>query len=253
MSEDRFFAAYLARIGATRPAIDLAGLSALMQAHLQTVPFENLDIVARRPRPLTTEESLEKIVRLRRGGFCYEMNEAFRALLHWLGFTVRRIEARVWQPDRDRYGDPFDHLALVVTLAGAEYLVDVGFGDGNRAPLRLPEDSMEDVSGRYHLGPCEDGLLLLRSEKRPLYRLTLAAQTLEAFQAMCRFHQTSPLSFFAQGLICTRATPVGRMTLTDRLLSVTEAGSRLETEALDRDAILATHFGIADWQDAPMA
>jgi N-hydroxyarylamine O-acetyltransferase len=211
---------------------------------MQTVPFENLDIVHGRPRPLTTRGALEKIAKDRRGGFCYEVNEAFFALLKHLGFVARRIEARVWQPAAQKFGAAFDHLALVVTFPDGEYLVDVGYGDSQRAPLRLPTGSVEDVSGRYQLRSGEDDMLILASEKQPLYIMSLMAQPLEAFLPMCRHHQTSPDSVFAKGLICTRATPSGRITLSGDKLSVVDGDTRTELPVTCRSVVLATYFGI---------
>ena len=74
--------AYLARIGAARPREpDSHGLAELQVAYLLAVPFENLDIVAGRPISLDLEAIFDKIVRRRRGGFCYELNGLFAWLL----------------------------------------------------------------------------------------------------------------------------------------------------------------------------
>jgi arylamine N-acetyltransferase len=243
------FDRYLRRLGCdTRSPADLEFLTRLMARHLQTVPFENLDIVRGTPRPLSTDSALRKVADEGRGGFCYELNEAFRALLQDLGFAVHRVEARVWQPEAQRFGPPFDHLALVVTLPEGNFLVDVGYGDGNRAPLRMPQDRAQDVSGDYVLGPAREGCLCLVSQARPLYELTLATQPLQAFAAMCTYHRSSPDSFFSKGLLCTRATPAGRITLSrDRLIVVAD-GRRSETPVANPAVVLAQQFGITDWR-----
>lgn len=242
---NELFPAYLARLGVTaRPVPALPCLVDLVARHMQVIPFENLDVMAGRARPLSTDEVLRKVVERRRGGFCYELNEAFRALLDHLGFSVRRIEARVWQPTAKKFGAPFDHLALVVSLAEGEFLVDVGFGDNNRCPMRLPQDQTRDISGEYQLAPVAGDRLCLSSASEPLYEMTLAAQPLEAFAAMCHYHQTSPESIFSKGVICTRATPAGRVTLSRERLTVIEDGRRSETLISDADAVLDEHFGI---------
>ena len=239
------FAAYLERLRlAAKPRADLAALTDLMARHLQIVPFENLDVLTRSLKTLSTEGVLEKVVRRARGGFCYELNEAFRALLEYLGFSVRRIEGRVWQSTAQRFGAPFDHLALVVTLPEAEFLVDVGYGDGNRTPLKLPEDESRDVSGGYRLSPVRDGFWCLRSESAPLYEFTLAAQSLDAFAPMYEYHGTSPNSIFSKGLLCTRATATGRLTLSRDRFTVTDGALRTETFPTDISAVLAQHFAI---------
>lgn len=246
MSVDELMERYLQRLGFTsRPTPSWPALRALVNAHLRTVPFENLDIVNAQLPELTTAAVLRKVVLQRRGGFCYELNEAFGALLVHLGFSVKRIAARVWLEPQRRFGPPFDHLALVITLPEGEFLTDVGFGDNNRTPLRLPADVLTDISGQYALARTYDDVWLLRRSDRPLYELTLVAQPLSAFVPMYRYHQTSADSIFAKGLICTRATARGRVTLSRDRLIVVEDNSRTETVRADRDAVLEEHFGIA--------
>ncbi len=239
---------YLKRLGADQsPAPDLDALCDLMRRHMQTVPFENLDIVAGMPRELCTDAVVRKVLE-GRGGFCYELNEAFRALLEHLGFQTRRIEARVWQARANRFGAPFDHLALVVSLPAGDYLVDVGYGDSNRAPLRLPDGRAADLSGEYRLRSPRSGILELASATAPLYEMTLREQPLDAFAEMCRFHQTSSESVFAKGLICTLATDTGRITLSGRRLTIVDRGLRTESFPVNVDAALLDYFKIGGTQ-----
>jgi len=249
MTRAQLMGRYLDRLGVSRrrdPTPSWGTLCDLVDAHLRAVPFENLDIVAGLRSGLTSSAALQKIVMRRRGGFCYELNEAFGALLTHLGFRVRRIEARVWLEEQRKFGPPYDHLALVVTLPEGEFLTDVGFGDNNRSPLRLPEDALEDISGRYTLAPKADGVWLLSRPDRPLYEMTLAAQPLTVFAPMYRYHQTSPQSVFAKGLICTRPTAGGRITLSRDRMVIVEGAHRTETCVADRDSVLEQYFGIVN-------
>jgi N-hydroxyarylamine O-acetyltransferase len=87
-------AAYLARIayqGATTPSFTT--LAGLQLAHLRAVPFENLDVLSRRPISLQPADLYTKIVARRRGGFCYELNGLFATLLRRLGFQVTLLAA----------------------------------------------------------------------------------------------------------------------------------------------------------------
>jgi N-hydroxyarylamine O-acetyltransferase len=236
---------YLQRLGhSARPTPSLAALRDLVSRHLQTVPFENLDIVNGLPPDCSTAGFLHKVVIRRRGGFCYELNEAFGALLTHLGFDSRRIEARVWAADRRQFGAPFDHLALVVSLPEGDFLTDVGFGDSNRTPMRLPADAVTDISGPYTLAQATDALWLLSRAERPLYEMTLDGQPLSAFAPMYGYHRTSPESLFARGLICTRATPAGRITLSRDRLIIVEGANRTETVIANRDHALKEYFDL---------
>ena len=245
MIESALMERYLQRLGAeVFDAPSLYILRDLMTRHLQTVPFENLDIVAGFSPPLSTAAVLYKIVTRRRGGFCYELNEAFGALLIHLGFSVRRIEARIWNELPQKFGAPFDHLVLIVSLPEGEFLVDVGFGDSNRTPVRLPEDTLTDISGTYSLSQTSDQIWLLSRSERPLYEMTLHEQPLSAFEPMYRYHQSSPESLFSKGLICTKATPSGRITLSRDRLIIVDGAARTEVQISNRARVLEEHFGL---------
>ena len=106
--DDRTLDAYLARIGATRAST----LVELHELHLAAVPFENLSIHLGEAIVLDEDLLVDKIVNRRRGGFCYELNGAFAALLRALGHDVRILSAKVFNDGA--YGPPFDHMALRV-------------------------------------------------------------------------------------------------------------------------------------------
>lgn len=132
---------YLARIGLNEaPPVDVHGLETLQRAHLTSVPFENLDIYARRGVETGLDRSVPKIVEGHRGGWCFELNGAFSGLLAALGFEVRRLGATVLLPGA--LSEP-SHLTLEVTLE-FPFLVDVGFGDTFIKPLRLDLEGPQD-------------------------------------------------------------------------------------------------------------
>ncbi len=129
-------AAYFDRIGYSGdPNSSIETLRAVHRTHLFTVPFENLDIGLHREIPCDENAAIRKIVERKRGGFCYEMNGAFAALLRELGFQVTLLSARVAREDGGE-GPEFDHLTLRVDLE-EPWLADVGFGESFLDPLRL--------------------------------------------------------------------------------------------------------------------
>jgi len=140
-------AAYLGRIGYKgKVSTTIETLRGLHRAHLLSVPFENLDISLGRQILCNEDAFLRKIVERHRGGFCYEMNGAFAALLRTIGFEVTLLSARV--PNKDgSYGPEFDHLALRVDL-DTPWLADVGFGDSFLDPLRLETGVEQTQAGR---------------------------------------------------------------------------------------------------------
>jgi N-hydroxyarylamine O-acetyltransferase len=225
-------ASYLARIGYAGPATPTENvLRAIHRQHLLTVPFENLDI-ARATKIVCGEDAfLRKIVDRHRGGFCYEMNGAFAALLRGLGFEVTLLSARV--PREDGTETPeFDHLTLRVDLE-QPWLADVGFGDCFLEPLRLQPDAEQLRDGqKFRIREERDSSHVERAQPdgswKGEYTFSLVPRRLNEFAPMCHYHQTSPESPFTRKRLCGRATPDGRITLADRKLIITRQGHREE-------------------------
>lgn len=242
---------YLKRInysGSLSPTA--ATLRALQIAHLLAVPFENLSIHAGEPIVLEEDALFRKIVDGRRGGFCYEANGLFGALLRALGFDVVMLAAGVAKKEGG-FGPTFDHMTLMVTLAD-RWLVDVGFGDSFLEPLLL-DDRGEQVQGTRAFRIDTDGpyLILMRradaGDWEPQYRFTLQPYTFADYEEMCRFHQTSPDSHFTKGRICSLATESGRITLSDMRLIRTANQLRDERTLASQeeyDRILRDEFNI---------
>ena len=250
--------AYLRRIdyqGSLTLGIDL--LRSLHRAHLFTVPFENLDIHLGREIICDESRILSKIVNAKRGGFCYELNGAFAALLRALGFRVTLLSCRVARQDGS-YGPEFYHLTLRVDLE-EPWLADVGFGECFLEPLRL-ESRLEqhEQSGRVYrvtsrmTSPASTdavyGLEVMAEGRwKKEYAFTLQPRELSDFAGMCHYHQTSPESHFTRQRICSLATSEGRITLSDKKLIETHGTLRQETSLSgdhERQAKLCELFGV---------
>lgn len=245
---------YLARLdyhGSRAPTAE--ALKALQLAHLVAVPFENLSIHSHQPIVLDDEALFSKIVEQRRGGFCYEANGLFAALLRALGFDVAMLSAEVAREDGS-FGPPFDHMTLMVTLE-KPWLVDVGFGDSFREPLRLDEPGEQARNGRAYQIVRDDHYLVLmqrdgdgNEDWKAQYRFTLQPHEYIDYADMCRYHQTSSQSPFTRNRICSRATPDGRLTLSGmRLITTSLEGERQEQLLADEQEYtqaLREHFGI---------
>lgn len=233
--------AYLERIGYHGSLIPSAdSLRNLQLAHLLAVPFENLSIHYQQPIVLDDAALFEKIVNRRRGGFCYELNGLFAALLRALGFEVEMLSARVANAAGE-FGPDFDHMTLMVKL-DQSWLADVGFGDSFRTPLLIDERG-EQVQGdrAYKIVPDNERLVMWQREKDaewgPQYSFTLKPFQYSDYASMCHYHQTSPESHFTQAKICTRATPRGRITIGGLRLISTDNGRRHE-QVIEEDDYL---------------
>jgi len=243
---------YLRRIGADGSvATDARTLTRLHRQHLQTVPFESLSIHLGEPVELDESVLYDKIVRRRRGGFCYELNGLFAMLLQGLGFPVTLLSAGVARA-AGGFGPEFDHLLLLIEL-DRRWLVDVGFGENFRTPLDL--DAAEpQIQGSRAYRILRKGRYRVLQERdaadrwNDAYRFTLAPRKLGDFAEMCRYHQTSPDSHFTRNRVCSLATASGRKTLSGlRLIETGRNGARRERAIADEKEyrrLLHELFGI---------
>src|SRR3954471_19326216 len=140
--------AYFARIGwngSRTPT--LATLAALLERHMRAIPFENLDVLLRRPVRLDLDSIQSKLVGARRGGYCFEHATLFAAVLEKLGFETRRHTARVvlFEPVTTA---PRAHMFLTVCLPEGTFVADPGFGlFTSRVPIPLVDGA--EARGDY--------------------------------------------------------------------------------------------------------
>lgn len=238
--------AYVARIGVARPAAPTAAaLAALHAAHLGTVPFEDYDIHHGVPISLDLADVYGKVVSRRRGGFCYELNGLFAALLRELGYDVTLVSAFEVADDGVR-GPDFDHLRLLVDTPEGRVLADVGNGAGLREPVPLRPGVYGEV--QVH----RDRDMWWTSDRRSDGRWergwcwTSQPRELADFTARCRYQEHDPGSHFTQRRLAVLATDVGRISLLNGVFTQIERAVRTDRE-VDHDeerALLAERFGI---------
>lgn len=251
--EDLDLDAYLARIGFTgevKP--DLDTLRALHRAHIAAIPFENLEIMLGRPVDLGLAALQAKLVRQRRGGYCYEQNLLFAAVLERIGYPVKGLGARV------RVGATalraVTHMLTRVTVEdGQEWLCDVGFGaQGLREPIPL-RDGIEARQGPWTFGlMSEDPGVLVLCSLRPggweeIYAFTLEGRYPVDYVVMNHYTSTHPRSAFTHRPVVQRAAVDSRRSLIGMRMSVElPDGTRDERDVQEGELIdlLAREFGI---------
>ncbi len=213
---------YLALINAPQiKTADLAYLRILQEHHIYHIPFENLDLHRGIPIQFDVDHLFEKIVLRQRGGFCYELNGLFYALLQELGYDCWRISARVYDVPR-KYSPRYDHMAVVVRLTQGLFLVDVGFGEFSLHPIRLAEGTTTNDGRSKYLVDRYYQYYRINSWKEgnwiPEYIFRLTPQPWHAFHERSLYHQTNPSSHFQKGPMITKLKKEGRITLTKRKL-----------------------------------
>jgi N-hydroxyarylamine O-acetyltransferase len=246
--------AYCERIGyrgARTPT--LATLRELQWHHVSAIPFENLTSLAGEPVLLEPAALQAKMVHGRRGGYCYEQNVLFAAVLQRLGFQVTGLAARVvWNPAPGA-GNPRTHMLLRLELPEGSHIADVGFGSASLpGPLRL-------VTGLAQPTPIEPYRLVEHAEGyqlelqqpegwRPVYTFDLQPQQFADYQMANWFVSTSPASRFVQVLMVARPAGTLRRTLLDAELALRPLAGEPQRHRLGGVAelrrVLAAEFGI---------
>jgi N-hydroxyarylamine O-acetyltransferase len=245
--------AYLERIGLDSPPPRTPeGLRLVHRAHIDSIPYENLDIQLGRPIRLEADALFEKLVVRRRGGFCYEQNHVLGLALEAMGFTVRRVlggVARATEGD----GNWFNHLPLIVAFPRGEYLADTGLGVGFRDPLPLRE-------GSHRVGPFNFGLWKVEAElwrcsmdprvQDLTFDFTTPTRRIGEFADKCRELSTSPESPFVKVLTVQQPRSKDVLTLRARTVTVYDPalpdGKRVEVlrDLRAFTAVLVDDFGL---------
>ncbi|WP_426244159.1 arylamine N-acetyltransferase family protein [Nocardioides sp. LHG3406-4] len=162
MTMSELAAAYLSRLGIAEAPPTLATLEALHRAHLELLPYNNLDIMLGSPQPVDEAACLRQVVETGRSGYCFHQNGALGAGLQHLGFTVERRHGHVWSDPGARDGADLNHLVLVVSglpteaNPGGRWWPDAGLGEGFLDPLPLLVGSHHDGLLAFEINELDD-------------------------------------------------------------------------------------------------
>jgi len=250
VSDEVHLDAYLKRInysGSIAPTLET--LEMVHRLHPAAIPFENLDPLMGRPVRLQLSDIEQKLLNERRGGYCFEHNLLFKAVLESMDFKVTPLAAGVlWGHDETKGAPALTHMALLVDVGGVPYVADVGFGGQvMTAPLRLRADTEQTTPNeRYRLLGGHPKWRLeseVAGAWKPLYEFTLAPQTLDDYVAM----NDVTMAMFSEWLIAARVDNTKRHGLWNGRLNTHENGettTRMLTSVAELRDVLTGVFGI---------
>ncbi|HEX5280224.1 MAG TPA: arylamine N-acetyltransferase [Micropepsaceae bacterium] len=244
--------AYFDRVGyggARHASLDT--LRALHALHPAAIPFENLDPLLGRRVRLDLDSVQRKLLTNRRGGYCYEHNGLFAAVLTALGFRLTTLAARVVYGRPNPADARRSHMLLKIDTSDGTYLADVGFGGQSpSAPLRLDTTTEQHTPhGLYRISRERDWFELaaeIDGEWRGLYRFTLEEQSAEDHEMSNWYVSTHPDSEFRALLFVARHPAGRRLTLLGNQFTIRQIDGASEMRVLDNAveiaAVLEQHF-----------
>jgi N-hydroxyarylamine O-acetyltransferase len=235
---------YFARIGwggATAATADaLAGIYA---HHVRAIPFENLDVLLGRRVHLELDAIEAKLVRARRGGYCYEHATLFAAVLRALGFEVHEHSARVVMVT-PRAMASRTHMFLTV----GDLVLDPGFG--GHAPLGPVPRGGERAGDHRFVHDGADHALELATDAGTWQRLWVSSLERDLpidFEMANHFTSTHPSSSFTQRLMARTFRGDAKVTVSNRDVTITRGGAVETYQLSDRVALrelFASYFDI---------
>lgn len=242
--------AYLARIGYHGPRTPSLGtLRGVLSAHVASIPFESFDVLLGRPIRLDPAGLQAKLVTARRGGYCFEHASLLQAALQALGFAPTAHASRVllFEP---RHESARQHMFLTVTLDGAGYVLDPGFGpfassrpipmDGTAVPAEAPTHRLVRAG--------DDWFLFVRRgpEEVTGWVSTMEIEHPVDFVMMNHYIATHPNSFFTHNILASAVIPSGRVNIMNQDATILGEGTAEPHPVPDRAALrslVRQHFG----------
>ena len=247
--------AYFKRIGydgSREPTLQT--LKAIHYAQAVSIPFENLDVLAKRPILLDLASLQKKLVTEKRGGYCFEVNGLFAAVLRELGFDITTLIGRVRWMAPEEVDTARSHMLMLVELPQGTYLADAGFGGLTMTgPIRFETDIEQETPHEPRRLLTHDHGFELQAKIAggwaPVYRFTLEPHRRTDYEVASWYTSTHPSSIFVQFLIAGRPREGKWLSLFNREFKIRGLDGKAETRVLDSAdeiaEVLDSYFGIA--------
>ncbi len=244
---------YLKRIGVPQPSAPTAeALRALTRAHLERVPFENLEIALERRCPsMEPEDLFRKVVTEGRGGYCFELNKLFYLLLRELGYDCYCAAARL--PYRRPDPRPLSHRVILVNTEDGRWLCDVGYGGpGPKGALRLAPGE-QAVAGEIFSSREEGGIIAVYRHDPDGVNLLMSFRDEPVpevdFDVLNGYWGYHPGSVFTRKLVLYRCLPDGIVSLVEDQYTCAQRGKpavycKISGEE-ELSSVLRGSFGLA--------
>lgn len=247
--------AYLERIHSKRPqALTKEYLDDLIYAHQLYVPFENLDVwLYKKDIPLGIDVIFDKVVNRHRGGYCFELNALFTALLKDLGYQAYSCMCRIVRNQENEVHLVL-HRGIIVEMEDKKYFCDVGFG-GPMPPaaVEVRDGAEETARGEtYYISRAQIPWWTLKrktssGETESMLQFYTMSQEAVDYIPMNDFCSKSSDSYFRQVLYLNKRTEDGSVGIMGNQFTRIADGDVVESrefEMEELDGLLKEYFEI---------
>ena len=236
---------YLQRVRVQPPlGADIESLRRLHIAHREAFLFENISIQTGGGVSVALEDIERKFLDEGRGGYCFEHNTLFAAVLREAGFDVTALLGRVRRGPPERWCRT--HMVLRVMIEREPWLADVGFGGiGLLEPIPMRDGAASEQVGVAYTLRREEHVWILRGAE-DLYEFSEDPQTAGDVEVANHYTSTHPNSMFRRSLTIQRTTRTERTILRHSTFTRYVDG-RIEEQPIDgagARAIARDVFGV---------
>ncbi|MFP3377195.1 arylamine N-acetyltransferase [Bacillus sp. SIMBA_069] len=239
---------------ANRSEVKFEELNTILFAFAHTIPFENLDVIARNTKTITMENLQDKILTTSRGGLCYELNTLFYYFLKDCGYDVQLALGTVYKNDINAWALEDGHITIILNYDNVRYLIDVGIASlVPLIPVPFTEDPVSSKNGSYRVrkrDTSKGNYVLERKDTNGEWKVCHAFYNRIIDETVVNDVQKRVIedekSIFNKGPIAVKLTDYGHVSLTNTSLTEIIQGEktkRVITEDQFRE-LLNTLFAI---------
>lgn len=239
---------------ANRTEVKFEELNTILFAFAHTIPFENLDVIARNTNTISMENLQEKILTRSRGGLCYELNTLFYYFLKDCGYDVQLALGTVYKNDINAWALEDGHITIILNYDNVRYLIDVGIASlVPLAPVSFTDESVSSKNGTYRVirkDTSKGNYVLERKDTNGEWKVCHAFYNRLIDEEVVNEVQKRVIedekSIFNKGPIAVKLTDSGHVSLTNTSLTEMIHGEKTKREITEDQyrELLYTLFAI---------
>ncbi|WP_270343992.1 arylamine N-acetyltransferase family protein [Bacillus mobilis] len=232
-------------------------LNTILFAFAHTIPFENLDVIARNANTITMENLQNKILNTSRGGLCYELNTLFYYFLQDCGYDVQLALGTVYKNDINAWALEDGHITIILNYDNVRYLIDVGIASlVPLVPVPFAGGAVSSKNGTYRVrrkDTSKGNYILERKDTNGEWKVCHAFYNRIIDDAVVNDVQKRVIedekSIFNKRPIAVKLTVSGHVSLTNTSLTEMIHGEKTKCEITEDQyrELLNTLFAIELW------